>query len=40
MNYYRIYGLKNYAVKEYSKIEAEKRDVYYCSDCGRCIDVG
>ncbi|MDI6601659.1 MAG: aldo/keto reductase [Thermoanaerobacteraceae bacterium] len=39
MNYYRVYGLKDYAIREYSKIKNESRDVYYCNDCGKCIDV-
>lgn len=40
MNYYRVYGLKEYALREYQTIgsgendEREKADA--CTECGRC----
>ncbi len=38
VNYNRIYGLKDYSVSEYADIKEEKRDAYYCSDCGKCME--
>ncbi len=43
MNYYRVYGLEEYAMKEYRDIgsgekdEREKADA--CTECGRCEDL-
>lgn len=39
VNYHRVYGLKDFAVSQYAKIKEENRDVYYCNDCGKCIEV-
>jgi predicted aldo/keto reductase-like oxidoreductase len=37
-NYYRVYGLEEYAVSGYRQLTAEQHDASVCAECGTCLD--
>jgi predicted aldo/keto reductase-like oxidoreductase len=37
-NYYRVYGLEEYAVEQYASLVAREQDAGQCIECGTCLD--
>ena len=38
VNYYRVYGLEDYAVEQYRGLVARDQDAGQCAECGTCLD--
>jgi len=37
-NYYRVYGLDDYAVEQYQALVARQQDASQCVECGECLE--
>jgi len=37
-NYYRVYGLEEYAIENYKRLVASGQDASVCTECGTCLD--
>ena len=38
VNYFKVYGLEDYAVEEYRRLVAQEKDASQCIECGTCLD--
>jgi predicted aldo/keto reductase-like oxidoreductase len=38
VNYYRVYGLKDYALEQYQNLMEREQDAAQCVECGTCLD--